>query len=62
MYEIGPIPQDVVAGTTITTNISTYVGGNIMESQDNVELTVQSLSGGMMNLVSDEGVRYVFRF
>ncbi|MBR1569318.1 MAG: hypothetical protein IJ651_01120 [Bacteroidales bacterium] len=62
MYEIGPIPSGVAAGTTVTTTVSTYVDGVKTESQENCKLTVQSISAGIMNMVSDEGVRYVFRF
>lgn len=62
LYEIGPIPSGVVAGTTIVASVSTYVNGVKTESKDNCKLTVQSLSAGMMNMVSDEGARYVFRF
>lgn len=62
MYEIGPIPTDVVAGTTFVSNVKTFVNGYETGSLENCSLTVQSLESGMMNLVSDEGVRYVFRF
>ena len=62
MYEIGPIPSDVAVGTTVVTSVSTYVNGVKTESRDNCNLTVRSLAAEIMNLVSDDGTRYVFRF
>lgn len=64
MYEIGPIPADVTAGTTITTNVDVYENGVKVagESSENCKLTVQSIAGGIINLVSDEGTRYAIRF
>lgn len=62
MYEIGPIPSDVVAGTTVVASVATYVDGVKTENKENCKLTVQSIAAGIMNMVSDEGARYVFRF
>ena len=62
MYEIGPIPVDATAGTTFPSTVSTFVAGVETETIENCNLTVQYISSGIMSLVSDEGVRYVFRF
>lgn len=61
MYEIGPIPAGVTAGTTFSSSVKTYVDGAVTESLEG-SFTVQSLAGGMLNLVSDEGSRYAIRF
>ena len=62
MIEIGPLPADVSAGTTVTSNVKTYMEGVQTEAKENIKLTVQSISGGIINLVSDEGTRYAIRF
>ena len=62
MYEIGPIPADATAGTTFTATVSSYVEGAETLTIEDCSLTVQSIESGIMTLVSDEGVRYVFRF
>lgn len=62
MYEIGPIPSDVTAGASFTSTVSTFVAGVETDTIENCNLTVQSVESGFMSLVSDEGVRYVFRY
>ena len=62
MFEIGPIPAGVAVGNTVTASVTTYVNGVKTETKADCKLTVQSLSGGLIDMVSDEGVRYVFRF
>lgn len=62
MYEIGPIPANAAVGMTFDATLATYVSGNQATVPVNLRLTVQSMQGGMMSLVSDEGDRYVFRF
>lgn len=62
MYEIGPIPANAAVGMTFEATLATYVSGNQTAAPVNLRLTVQSLQGGIMSLISDEGDRYVFRF
>jgi hypothetical protein len=62
MYEVGPIPVNVAAGATITSTVSTYVAGSETETIEGCSLIVRSIEAGIMTLVSDEGVRYVFRY
>ena len=62
MIEIGPIPADVTAGSAIIADVTAYYDGAMVESFPNSKLTVQSVSGGILNLVSDDGTRYAIRF
>lgn len=64
MFEIGPIPADVAMGSNFVADVDVYVDGvkNESESVTDCRLTVQSITGGIINLVSDDGTRYAIRF
>lgn len=64
MFEIGPIPADVAVGSNFVADVDVYVDGvkNESESVTDCRLTVQSITGGIINLVSDDGTRYAIRF
>ena len=62
MYELGPVPADAVVGTTFDAALSVFENGALTGTPREGRFIVSSLSGGMMNLVTDEGDRYVFRF
>ena len=62
MLEIGPIPSDVTPSSYFTASVNTYVNGVLTESRENCKLTVQSITGGIINLVSNDGTRYAIRF
>ena len=62
MYELGPIPTTISVGTTFDATLTEYVEGVQNGTPAAGRYTVNSLSGGMMNLVSDEGNRIVVRY
>lgn len=62
MYELGPIPLNAAAGDVVDATLAIYETGIQQGTPIERRLTVQSIDGGIMKMVSDEGDRYVFRF
>ena len=61
MYEIGPIPSSATEGTHFQATTTVSTGGNVT-STDNQNFTVDTISGGLMKLVSDGGEEWTIRF
>ena len=61
MYEIGPIPSSATVGTRFLATIQVSTEGNVTSTQRQY-FTVQTVSGGLMRLVSDEGQQWTIRF
>lgn len=62
MHEMGPFPSDIAAGDRATIHYSVYENGVRTSVLEDCHVTVQSLAGGKMTLVSDEGMRFVFYY
>lgn len=60
MMEVGPVPVNAVAGDSFDAIIMTFYEGH--KEEIGLRLTVQSIEGGKIDLLSTEGHRFVFRF
>lgn len=60
MYEVGPIPVNVMPGDSFDATLSVFNEG--IEFPSNLHFTVQSVQGGKLVLESDNGYRFVTRF
>lgn len=61
MYEIGPIPSSATQGTRFLATTQASTGGSITSTQEQY-FTVQTISGGLMTLISDEDEQWTIRF
>lgn len=61
MFEIGPIPSSATQGTRFLATTQASTGGNVTSAQEQY-FTVQTISGGLMTLISDEDEQWTIRF
>lgn len=61
MFEIGPIPSSATQGTRFLATTQASTGGSITSTQEQY-FTVQTISGGLMTLISDEDEQWTIRF
>ncbi|MBR4739624.1 MAG: hypothetical protein IK074_00490, partial [Bacteroidales bacterium] len=62
MHEMGPFPADIAAGDRAVINYSVYENGVRTSVLEGCDVIVQSIAGGKVTLVSDEGMRFVFYY
>lgn len=62
MYELGPIPLDVEAGSTFTATLTATTAGTPDGAPEEYELTVLSIRNGVLTLASGAGDRFIVRF
>ncbi len=62
MYELGPIPLDVVAGSTFSATLTATTAGIPEGTAEAFSLTAQSFNAGTLVLVSGAGDRFILRF
>lgn len=62
MYELGPIPQDVAAGSSFTASLTATTAGTPDGTPVEYALTVLSFENGILNLASGAGDSFIIRF
>ena len=59
---LGPIPESVAQGDTFVASLTSYSDGTPSQEILPYRLTVLSYAGGILNLVSSQGDRFIIRF